>query len=185
MGFFSWRTADTHETIWNRYAKEQGGGACRTVYMLQPDQQPPFEEPAYEGYGEFGGMDAYALLARMNRPDLTKGRDDDFARMIGCALVGGYHELVADGTKHAIFHGGAQMIDPAITHHAVTYAEPIEAFGGRTANELVKTGELVERHFQIDRPLKFSFRKDADYDALPGSPDCETQGFFNWEGEYA
>jgi hypothetical protein len=29
-----------------------------------------FYEPDYEGYGEFNGMDAYTLLARMNAPEL-------------------------------------------------------------------------------------------------------------------
>lgn len=175
MGFFSWQTSDTRESIMNIYSQ----GPVRTVYMLVPDYGQPYEEPAYEGYGDFGGVDAFAHLARMNHPDLTRGQDDDFARKIGCALEAGYYELVADGSKHLIFHDGGQLIDPSITYHGVRYDDPIAAFGGRGANEMIASGELVERHFQIDKPLKFSFSADADYNALPAAENCPIQGFFD------
>lgn len=61
MGFFSWKTADTNETIWNMYT-----GKHKPVYLLLPDGRAPIEEPAYEGYGDFGGEDAYELLAKEN-----------------------------------------------------------------------------------------------------------------------
>jgi len=64
MGFFSWKTADTQEPIRNVYS----GSPRRTVYMLQPGGKPPIEEKGYEGYGVFGGVDAYEWLARKNLP---------------------------------------------------------------------------------------------------------------------
>lgn len=61
MGFFSWMTQDTNESIANTYS-------CRepfTVYMYD-NKGNRWEEQEYEGYGEFGGKDFYELLAEMN-----------------------------------------------------------------------------------------------------------------------
>ena len=60
MGFFSWKTSDTKENIWNRYT-----GKCKPVYLLMPDNKHIYE-PAYDGYGRFGDYDAHVLLAQMN-----------------------------------------------------------------------------------------------------------------------
>lgn len=54
MGFFSWQTADTKESIMNHYS-----GQCKTVYLLQPGGAEPIEETAYDGYGVFGGWRRY------------------------------------------------------------------------------------------------------------------------------
>jgi hypothetical protein len=69
MGFFSWKTSDTHKSISNSYS-------CRptfTVYLLQPHGLPPIREDEYEGYGDFGGQDVYELLALWH--DLPRNRD--------------------------------------------------------------------------------------------------------------
>ena len=63
MGFFSWKTADTRETVWNRYSDH----GCRTVYLLQPNGGLNIREDAYEGYGDFGGVDVYEWLAIANK----------------------------------------------------------------------------------------------------------------------
>ena len=80
MGFFSWMTSDTHRSISNRYSSR---GAL-PVYLYCPDGTKIYE-PNYEGYGDFGGKDAYALLARWNRPELCTG-DDDYDRGIGIQI---------------------------------------------------------------------------------------------------
>ncbi len=64
MGFFSWKTADTNESIANIHSDHPNAG--RTVYLLQPGGKEPIEETAYNGYGDFGPADAYAWLAEMN-----------------------------------------------------------------------------------------------------------------------
>lgn len=61
MGFFSWLTQDSDESISNVYSSE---GAF-TVYMWD-NKGNIWTEDAYEGYGEFGGKDYYELLAEMN-----------------------------------------------------------------------------------------------------------------------
>lgn len=61
MGFFSFITQDTNNSIPNYYSKR----SVFTVYML--DNKGNFwKETCYEGYGIFGGKDYYELLAEMN-----------------------------------------------------------------------------------------------------------------------
>lgn len=84
MGFTSFLTADGKESIRNRYA-----GECRTVYLLQPNGNPPIEEKAYEGYGMFGNIDAFVWLAMHNlqKEYLRQFEEDlDRVRDIGCGL---------------------------------------------------------------------------------------------------
>ncbi|MDW1568373.1 hypothetical protein R7D93_24540, partial [Vibrio sp. YT-15] len=62
MGFFSWKTADTSESIANISSGKHKGVS---VYLLSPDGNH-IAERAYQGYGRFGGVDAYAWLAKQN-----------------------------------------------------------------------------------------------------------------------
>ena len=61
MGFFSWNTCDTGESIANAYSNRP----TFTVHMIAPDGRV-FTEEDYQGYGEFGGKDFYELLAELN-----------------------------------------------------------------------------------------------------------------------
>ncbi|MGK2231160.1 MAG: hypothetical protein ACI92O_000318 [Colwellia sp.] len=61
MGFFSYKTSDTNESIMNHYTDE-----CRPVYMLQPNGEPSIFEASYSGYGVFSGIDVYEWLADKN-----------------------------------------------------------------------------------------------------------------------
>jgi hypothetical protein len=61
MGFFSWNTCDTGESIANQYSTRP----TFTVHMITPDGRV-FTENDYEGYGVFGGKDFLELLAELN-----------------------------------------------------------------------------------------------------------------------
>jgi len=76
MGFFSYLTSDSNEPIKNIYT-----GDCRTVYMLQPGDEPNIREPSYGGYGEFGGCDVFVWLTEHNTVN-NKG-DWDSKRLQG------------------------------------------------------------------------------------------------------
>lgn len=64
MGFSSWKTADTNETIANVHSGHPNSE--RAVYLLQPNGQKPIKERQYNGYCVFGGVNAFVWLARMN-----------------------------------------------------------------------------------------------------------------------
>ncbi len=71
MGFFSWKTMDTDESISNCYSHK----LPFTVFMLD-DKGNKYREDEYEGYGIFGGKDFFELLAEMNGGE---GRDQGIA----------------------------------------------------------------------------------------------------------
>ena len=56
MGFFSWNTCDTDQSIANKYSNRP----TFTVHMITPDGRV-FTEKDYDGYGVFGGKDYYEL----------------------------------------------------------------------------------------------------------------------------
>ena len=78
MGFFSFITNDTNESITNTYCSPK----CKTVYLLD-NKGNIWTEKAYEGYGVFGGKDIYQLFAEMNgiaekvMPPIPEGEDDE------------------------------------------------------------------------------------------------------------
>ena len=181
MGFFSWKTADDDQSIYNRYSE----CGARPVYLIQPEGRPAILEPNYEGYGIFGGTDAYVWLARENLPaeKLAPYPDDaDLStvtvRSIGITLAFGYKFHKPTGTKFVSRQAGASVIDPEIVNLSVMWDEPVDIFGGRTLNEVSAAGEIESRSFPIAFPLKFSHDADATYEDLRASNDCPEQGFF-------
>jgi len=61
MGFFSFKTQDTNRSISNRYSKR----SPFVVYM-HDNGGTTYVEHDYDGYGEFGGVDYFDLMALMN-----------------------------------------------------------------------------------------------------------------------
>jgi hypothetical protein len=61
MGFFSWKTQDTNQSIANTYS-------ARPTFQIKmmDNKGNVWTEYDYEGYGEFGGKDFYELLDEMN-----------------------------------------------------------------------------------------------------------------------
>jgi hypothetical protein len=81
MGFFSWLTADTKESIPNRYSNR----GSRTVYLLQPDGRH-IRSRYYDGYGIFGGIDVFRWILWRNKPEAsTKDLEED--RRLGIELL--------------------------------------------------------------------------------------------------
>lgn len=62
---FSWECAVSGEDIMNEYS-DNGATPC---VLVCPDDSI-IEEDNYNGYGIFGGRDAYALLSEWNDPEL-------------------------------------------------------------------------------------------------------------------
>ena len=80
MGFFSWKTQDTNETIWNRYSDYP-----TMQVVMTDDKGNRYVEHDYEGYGVFGGKDFYELMAEMN--GFTKGEDEPFEDLRWVAIT--------------------------------------------------------------------------------------------------
>jgi len=61
MGFFSWNTSDTNRSIASSYSNRQTFGVT-----LKDNNGNTWYEPNYEGYGVFGGVDIFEVIAIMN-----------------------------------------------------------------------------------------------------------------------
>jgi len=89
MGFFSWKTADTDESIPAEGNRER---KIFTVYVLCPDGTK-IREDRYQGYGEFGGKDVYELFAQWNCPEKCIG-DTKTDRILGIYLPSKHPEKI-------------------------------------------------------------------------------------------
>jgi hypothetical protein len=79
MGVFSWITSDTHDSI--PASGNPAGRETFEVFVLQPGGRPTLRETDYNGYGDFGGRDVYALVAEWHGEELTG--DDSVDRDAG------------------------------------------------------------------------------------------------------
>lgn len=176
MGYFSWLTADKKESIRHGFNKE--------VYLLQPNGQNPIEETFYEGFGEFGGVDAYEWLAINNLPKnylekakkLMQENSNYELRDIGIYLDSKYFIDTRDNKKYCYNPFTAALFN---LHVFANYECDIN---GSTPNKLREekiwiAHEVSELIGGIKYPLKFSFNKNAIYEDLKPSKDCPNQGF--------
>lgn len=76
MGFFSFIAQDTNRTV---YIADYGPKQTRTYY-LKDNKGNTWKETQYEGYGVFGGMDFYLLVAIMNKNILNV--DIDYSTVV-------------------------------------------------------------------------------------------------------
>ena len=167
MGFFSYNTADTNESIPSVYAGSDVPNAGRTVYLLQPNGQAPIKEEAYEGYGRFGGVGIHEWLEKMNGAGtgafyFFNEKDNVFY----CCKM----HLSASVLRNAIDVGDAQVIE------FDDYSSVLD--NGKTPNDCIRDDEWVEREITAKYPLKFSFNPQAVYEDLSASSPCQYQGYF-------
>lgn len=174
MGFYSFKTADTKESIANVHS----GKEVKTVYLLQPNGLPPIKEENYDGYGNFGvfgGVNCYAWLAKMNFGDATK---------INAAIsadCGNYYED-DDAIYCCKIHLSAQELREALgspSKPVITfehYGAPMA--NGKSANDMNEQGLWERKSIALTYPLKFSFNQNAVYEDLPASESCGYQGYF-------
>ena len=100
MGQFSWITSDTSQSIWSDHK--------HPPVFMRDDKGNVWREDNYEGYGEFGGKDYYALVANMNGIDT--GNDDE-DRSAGIDMV---FEDNPAGRPMVAVHRGIKL--PTLAH---------------------------------------------------------------------
>ncbi len=177
MGFFSWLTADTNKSIANCHSTRK----TKTVYLLQPNGANPIMEDEYDGYGDFGSVDAYTWVADTNMPEM-KDKSEEYRRTLGMCLDMGELYLDERTGQHFSFH--YHILSDRIFPFEGNYGT-VQPDYGKTPNELVEDGtwkEIPGRGFFMgDRewfPIKLSFKKTAKYEDLEASKSCPAQGFF-------
>lgn len=166
MGFFSWNTADTNESIPNKHSDRD----VKPVYLLQPNGKPAIKEACYDGYGRFGGVDVYAWLAEANFGDAT---------LVNAAISADCGHYFSDSANIYLcgMHISAEefrRVMPDCTKSIVTfehYESPLP--NGKTPNLCIAEGLWSREQIALKYPLKFSFNPDAVYEDLPASTSCK------------
>lgn len=179
MGCFSWRTADTDESIGVALSGHPNAG--RTVYLLQPGGEAPIQEYSYDGYGSFGGVDAHEWLAKHNLSQkVWRGMDEDSTRCLGISLES--ESVLVDPQTGAIWSIYDDHRDIVGGFYFDGRWNEIMPGYDQSPNALMESGRLVSTPicdlFEIKFPLKFSFSREARYEDLPASRVCADQGFF-------
>lgn len=189
MGYFSWRVCDGDKSSIPVSAVSTHPNSGKIVYLLQPNGKASIACSRYEGFGNFGGTDAYAWVALNNLPlSATKTCSQEELETLGIALDMGEYYDAGNGHLYSFhYHKIVDELEP----FEGNYGTPQALYDDLTPNELIKSGKwvakpirelfgLTEDNF---KPLKFSFDKDAIYEELPASEDCPHQGFFYPEDE--
>ena len=173
MGAFSWLTADTQESIPNVYSGHKNVG--KKVYLLLPNGDK-IEEIEYKGYGEFGGQDAYEILAEQNFSHMDKFStlNKEKKRILGIA-IGAEDWLVKDGVVYVspIETSIIPFLKAILLDETDIQVLPDDVNWDGFESKTIS--ELGASHY---KPLKFSFNPEAKYDELPASQDCPHQGHF-------
>ena len=178
MGMFSWKTSDTKESIANIHSSR----TVRPVFLLQPGGLPSIRETAYQGYGKFGGIDAYAWLAEQNFGD---------ASLIAAAInadCGHYHE-----DDKAIYLCNMHISAVEFIKVVPGVSKPVVMFenyrsvlsDGTTPTSNIEKGLWTKKQLTLPYPLKFSFNSNARYEDLPPAESCEFQGYLYPDGDDA
>jgi hypothetical protein len=134
MGFFSFITSDTGKSIANVHSTRK----TITVHLITRNGQI-FTEESYGGYGNFGSIDIFVLIGKLNG---YTGEDDDIrSRTFNYLLNNG----ITNGEKTYMYR-----------EHFANYDSQIPQENNMSANELVQSGQFR----QLFR--KFSFSEFAD-----------------------
>jgi len=175
MGAFSWCTSDTQKSI---PCCMPFGDLPSTVYLLNPFGEP-YKESYYEGYGVFGGRDAYELVVEWNREYLTS-------------------DNIHKPERHRYAPGkeGTEHYNRAFNHYLQVCAA-LAAYAAGASDEFMKEnyGELLsygvksewkrclgiqiacyeENHVKLRYPIKI-VEHPMEYEKAGISPSCPYQG---------
>lgn len=168
------------KSIWNVHS----GGPVRTVYLLQPNGEASIEEPAYDGRGVFGGVDAFVWLAERNLSAkvLRTLRRSDWPNAVQAAghrLI--YETAYRDKTTGTLWSAGntGWLLDrPDIRSFELSGSHLIPELG-MSAEDAFRSSrfELVFYGAPLKYPLKFSFNRNAVYERLPAAKVCPYNGY--------
>ena len=170
MGFFSFKTSITNQSIWNtctgkefpvamvarlpagiewdtsrEYESQDPGQIPVEIIPEQAGDLIAFREDEYEGYGEFGGVDFHALISFLN-PE-----DDPVPYPQACDLQ------------------AARVRGIELLSQAETAADKL----GGDVTDLLNLPKLIEWENWED----LSQNPDR-FNLLPASADCPNQGYF-------
>ena len=167
MGQFSWLDCCNNRPIMDNREKD--------VYVLVPEEfrdtyGERIKEEYYDGYGNFGGYDAYDLVAIWNRDHIGKEniRVPEEKRYAGKE----YYERAVDRYNECV----ERIEDFAV--RKLTDEKMQEKWGGDYLREIgIDIACYDEENSSMEYPLKITYNPDAVYEACPPSAGDPEQGW--------
>jgi len=179
MGFSSYKTSDTGESIANSYSSRP----TFTVHMITEDGQV-FTENEYEGYQDFGGKNTHVLIGELNGLTAEEGNGNSAEENLRLKVLNLIYETIITCGERSYSN----------KKDFFNWETPLEAEGGKTPNQLVEMGWKQEYPYGYGNftacakaglkmpkfvetlPSKKNWKQE--WDKLPYPEDCEAQGYF-------
>jgi hypothetical protein len=172
MGFFSWETADTKESIPAPQSHHPLSGK-RDVFLLKPGGGYILGGD-YDGYGRIDGKEIYEEFGKRNFSNIPAG---DKEAIVSAAISLDCDRLFKDTTTGTLYSTSQHLANEfGAEKMPFMWEEPW--LDGKTNNQLVEEGRFVVEPVELKFHIKLSFDKNANYDDLPPSRSCPDQGFF-------
>jgi hypothetical protein len=174
MGFFSFTTSDTEESI--------PAFSEKTRFIVTPTET--IKVVYYDGYGRFHTdsgkvVEVLELLARLNFPNVEM--DEEEARMIGIQLRLGSYYMDPHLNKFACrihMKDFVEKFDPSINLFD-SYDSTITINGVEsTVNEHIQVKRLTKIGIKSEIKLKIAEGERFAYAELEEAGDCQYQGYF-------
>ncbi|MCP3675180.1 MAG: hypothetical protein GY829_12015, partial [Gammaproteobacteria bacterium] len=142
MGFFSWITSDTNESIINIHSVDN---KARPVYLIQPKGRAAIEEREYDGYGIFGDTDAFVWLAENNfNSDELKHMTTEQIRYLGIDIDwGGFYQDKTTDNMYCFSPEICELFDN-VTLLKGNYDTIVDGYHN-TANELIDNYQWIRQ----------------------------------------
>lgn len=180
MGFFSWETSDTDESIWSHYsdaamADNQKPNENNPVYIVTPDSKE-YKVIRYDGYGNFiFEMDKQLHFNYRNTYMWYAVQNTEMPRLIQLPVK-------KDGFDYYV-------VNAFILIYAQNYSENLESMATKTKTFMAEFGQELDMKRNKDkypdlRFLKFASKPGLNYFDLKAAEHCPNQGYF-YGGGYA
>lgn len=183
MGFSSFLTADTKQSIYNRHSKHYEEN--KPVYLLMPGGGSNIKLFNYDGYHTFettnGNVNIYEKLFYLNFGENIVTENCKFDLGVACYI--GTFFKTKDGNIYAnkVVAEILRLLDVDNVFVYENYINDIYINGERTTLlEYKKSGnfEVCKLNSLLNSHLKFSFFENAKYEDLERSENCLVQGFY-------
>lgn len=173
MGFFSFITSDTNQSIPNIHSSRK----TFPVYLVTPGpSRQVFEEKEYDGYGVFGSKDIYLLIAELNNILPNNTKEDRRSAVLNLM----FRTIVTNGKGISYEKGidfnrwNEPLGDTKRTANELVYEDGwsiIYPNGYGDFNEAARQGYIMPKLFEDRASINH-------WDEFPYPTSCSYQGYF-------
>ncbi|KJG37692.1 hypothetical protein UA32_12065 [Photobacterium angustum] len=180
MGFSSFLTSDTKESIFNKYTLNN-----KTVYLLMPNNEQNIKLFNYNGYhtfeSDYGDINIFKKLFEMNFGENVVTENNKFDLGVACYIGKFYKTKNGNIYANSIVAEVLRFLNVDNVFIYENYYKDI-FIDGEVTNIIKhnKSGNFEKCYVDslLTSHLKFSFNEAAKYESFDKAEQCPNQGFF-------